>query len=115
VLKNKTTYGHSYTFQTSAAFGAEVGDQVQVSYSETQAGSMVATANVYAGETTVSGMVTMIAADGSTVTIQTSGGQTLTLATSLVMNLIAGLQVGDAVQVSYSTDAAGLLVRTRCR
>jgi hypothetical protein len=26
------------------------------------------------------------------------------------MNLIAGLQVGDAVQVSYSTDAAGLLV-----
>lgn len=110
VLRNKTTYGQSYTFETSSALGAEVGDQVRVSYSETKAGSIVATAIAYAGETTVSGTVTAIATDGSMVTIETVGGQTVTLATSLVTNLIAGLQVGDTIQVSYSADVAGLLV-----
>lgn len=110
VLKNKTTYGQSYTFETSVAYGAEVGDSVHVSYAETKAGSIVASTITYAGQTTVSGTVTAIAANGSTVTIQTSAGQPLTLATSLVGNLIAGLEIGDAIQVTYSTDAAGLLV-----
>ena len=110
VLRNRTTYGHGYTFDTSGALGAEVGDQVQVGYTETPAGSMVATSITYADQTTVSGTVTAIAGDGSTVTLETSTGQSLTLTTALVGNLLYGLQIGDSVEVIYSPDAAGLLV-----
>ncbi len=114
VLRTKTTYGQSYTFQTSAnpslAYGAEAGEQVHVSYSETTAGSMTATAIAYAGATTAGGTVTAIAPDGSSLTIQTAAGQPLTFSTSLVTALLGGLQVGDGVEVTYSTDPAGLLV-----
>ena len=47
---------------------------------------------------------------GSSVTIQTPAGQTVTLATSLVPDLIDGLLVGDTVSVTYAGDPSGLLV-----
>ncbi|MFZ0040061.1 MAG: hypothetical protein WAK93_02040 [Solirubrobacteraceae bacterium] len=114
VLKNKTSYGHSFTFQTASSpslvTGAENGDKVTVTYSETKTGSMTARAIQYAGAVTTTGTVTSVAPDGSSVTLQTPTGQTLTLSTSLVTTLIDGLEVGDGVQVTYSTDPAGLLV-----
>jgi len=114
VLRNKTTYGQSFTFQTTAnptlSLGAEAGDEVTISYAETLAGSMTATAVQYAGAITTSGTVESIAPNGSSVTIETTGNQTLTFTTAAVTSLIEGLQVGDGVQVTYSTDAAGSLI-----
>jgi hypothetical protein len=114
VLRSTTTAGNSFTFQTSASpavtAGAETGDKVTISYTETRSGSMTAGAIRYAGARTVSGTVSTIAANGSAVTIQTAGGTTLTFATAAVTDLIGGLQIGDGVQVTYSTDISGLLV-----
>jgi hypothetical protein len=44
------------------------------------------------------------------VTIQTPAGQTVTLATTLVPDLIDGLLVGDTISVTYAKDPSGLLV-----
>lgn len=71
---------------------------------------MTATAVQYLGAITTSGTVTAIAPDGSTVAIQTQAGQALTFATSAAADLIAGLQLGEGVQVTYSRDASGLLI-----
>jgi hypothetical protein len=112
VLKNKTSYGHSFTFQTAAypsiGYGAEPGDKVKVSYAETRSGSMTARTIQYVGAVTTSGTVVSIASDA--ITVQTTSGTTLSLSTSLVPQLVAGLQVGDGVQITYSKDASGLLI-----
>jgi hypothetical protein len=114
VLRTKTTYGASFTFQTDAqpdlVQGAETGDKVRISYAETRSGAMVATAIEYVGAVTTSGTVTAIGPDGSTLAIQTGAGQALTFATSAVTSLLEGLQIGDGVQVTYTRDAAGLLI-----
>jgi len=114
VLRSTTTSGNSFTFQTGAspviAAGAETGDTVTISYGETRSGSMTATAIQYAGARTVTGTVSSIAPAGSAVTIQTAGGTVVTFATAAVTDLIGGLQIGDGVQVTYSTDISGLLV-----
>ena len=58
VLRNKTTYGQSFTFQTVAnptlTIGAEAGDKVTISYTETKSGAMTATAVQYVGAVTTS-------------------------------------------------------------
>jgi hypothetical protein len=114
VLGSTTTAGNSFTFQTSAGpaitAGAEPGDEVTISYTQTTTGTMTASAIGYAGATATSGTVTSIAADRSAVTIETAGDGTVTFASSAVTGLIAGLQLGDGVQVTYSKDALGLLV-----
>jgi hypothetical protein len=114
VLKNKTTYGHSFTFQTSAypsiINGAEPGDKVKISYAETRSGSMNASAIEYVGAITTRGTVSSIATNGSSIMIETTSDHTLTFSTSAVTNLIYGLQVGDGVQVTYGKDASGLLI-----
>lgn len=113
-LRNKTSYGHSLTFQTSAdpsmIDGAESGDKVKISYAETRSGSMMASAIQYAGAITTSGTVSSVATNESSLTIETAADGTLTFSTSLVTNLIDGLQIGDGVQVTYSKDISGLLV-----
>jgi hypothetical protein len=114
VLKDRTTYGHSFTFDTSALYsqlgGAELGEKVKISYSETRTGSLIATAIQYVGTRTAAGTVTAIADDGSSVTIQAASGKTLTFATAPGSGLLEGVQTGDGVQVTYSTAAAGQLV-----
>jgi len=114
VLRNKTNDGHSFTFQTAAnptlSIGAEAGDNVTISYAETKSGAMTATAVQYVGAITTSGTVESIGPNGSSVTIETTDNQTLTFTTSAVTSLIEGLQVGDGVQLTYSADAAGLLI-----
>jgi hypothetical protein len=112
VLRNRVTYGHSYSFQTFAhpelLYGAEVGDKVTAGYAEWPTGSMGLKGLTYAGATTLTGTVT--AGDGSTLTVQTASGRTVVLATSLVGNLVSGVQIGDGVQITYSKDTAHLLV-----
>jgi hypothetical protein len=114
VLKDKTSYGHSFTFQTGAhpgiAYGAAPGDTVTITYVENKSGAMTASALQYVGAITTNGTVTALAPGGSSATIQTAGGQTLTFATSTVNDLIDGLQVGDGVQVVYTRAVSGQLV-----
>ncbi|HWF54630.1 MAG TPA: hypothetical protein VG223_08390 [Solirubrobacteraceae bacterium] len=114
VLAQRTTYGQSYTFQTTAtpllSAGAELGDRVTVGYASGRAGEMVAQTIVYAGAVTATGTVTAIAPDGSSLAITTSTGQPLTLSTSSVPALLQGVEVGDGVQVTYTPEAGGALV-----
>ncbi|HEX8977617.1 MAG TPA: hypothetical protein VF781_13995 [Solirubrobacteraceae bacterium] len=112
VLRNRVIYGHSYTFQTVAhpelAYGAETGERVTVGFSEWPTGSMGLRLLTYAGAATLTGTVTAI--DAATLTVQSASGQTVTFATSLVAPLVGTVQIGDGVQISYSTDPAQLLV-----
>ncbi|MGB9185507.1 MAG: hypothetical protein WCB67_15720 [Solirubrobacteraceae bacterium] len=114
VLRKRTTYGESYTFQTDShpilTEGAESGEKVRIAYTGTQTGSMTATSIQYLGAVTASGTVTALASDGSSMSVQTSAGQVLMFSTSAIPDVIAPLQVGDGVQVTYSKDPAGLLV-----
>jgi hypothetical protein len=114
VLRDMTTYAHSYTFEidpfSGMAEGAEIGDRISVSYAGTKSAMMLARGLEYLGAVTATGTVTAIAADSSSVTIQLPTGEPLTLATAGVPGLIVGLAVGDGVQVTYAKDASGLLV-----
>lgn len=117
VLRGSTSSGHILSFQlgglqsTGSAFsqgsGLALGETVQVNYQETSSGALVATSLAFPGALTVSGTVAAIAADGSSLTIQTSSGASMTFST---VNDPAGLQnvnVGDDVQVTYVTSSAG--------
>lgn len=114
VLRDRTSYGHDYTFQTRASptlmQGAEPGERVKLSYAGNPRGSMNARAISYAGAVTVQAAVLAVAPDGSSITLQPAPGRTVTLATSLVPRLIAGLQAGDGIRVTYSRDLSHRLV-----
>ncbi|MGA2010608.1 MAG: hypothetical protein ABSH51_08770 [Solirubrobacteraceae bacterium] len=114
VLGSTTTAGHLYTFQTGAdpaiAAGAETGDRVRIGYTETPSGTINADAIAYVGAVTVTGAVSALAADGSSLTIATPAGTAVTLTTSAVPGLLEGVAVGDSVAVTYAADAAGLLI-----
>lgn len=114
VLRNRTSYGQDYTFEIAAdpalSYGAELGDVITVGYTQARNGVTSARSVLFRGAVTTSGTVTAIAEDGSSVTIQTPAGQTVTLATTLVPDLIDGLLVGDTISVTYAKDPSGLLV-----
>lgn len=114
VLRNRTAYGQSYAFSTYAnppgLAGAELGDLVRVSYRVLHNGSMSATAVAYPSAITISGTLSAIAADGSSVTVQVAANQPLVFTTSSVTALTQGLQVGDEVQVIYTRDTSGRLI-----
>jgi hypothetical protein len=113
ILKNQTSYGHSLTFGTGldAAIltGISVGDDLQVTYQGTGFGSMVASAIAYVGAATTSGTVSSIAVDGSSFTVQTGNGTALTFSTGTNPGLASGLEVGDTIEVTYTTAAGGAL------
>jgi len=113
VLRSSTTAGHIVNFELGALSvppALELGDQVQVTYKESSAGSLFATAIAYPGSVTTTGTVGTVAPDGSSFTLQTSSGQTLTL---VVPNpaLSQGLGSGDTVQVTYTSSAGTLTAR----
>jgi hypothetical protein len=111
VLKDRTSYGHTLTFQADPTIieGAGLGDKVTVTYAPGGSGTLTATGLAYAGAVTTSGIVAAIAADGSAFTLQTPAGTTLTL-TPGYPGLIDALAAGDTIQVTYTTNAAGALV-----
>ena len=115
VLRDRTTYGHTLTFQTGSEAtliaGAALGNTVTVTYSPGGSGTLLATALAYAGAVTATGTVTAIAADGSAFTVQTAAGPTLALEPSYA-GLLDDLAVGDTVQVTYTTSGAVLTARS---
>ena len=112
MLRNHVIYGHSYTFQTDThpelLFGAEVGDKIRAGYVEWPTGSMGLHTLVYSGATTITGTVTALT--GSSLTVQSASGQVHVLDTTLVGELLGGVQTGAGVQVTYSRDIDGRLV-----
>jgi hypothetical protein len=112
VLRNHVIYGHSYTFQTSVhpelLFGAEIGDTVRAGYLEWPTGSMGLRTLAYSGAATITGTVTALT--GSSITVQSASGQIRVLDTTLVGDLLTGVQTGAGVQVTYSRDIDGRLV-----
>ncbi|HWF34020.1 MAG TPA: DUF5666 domain-containing protein, partial [Solirubrobacteraceae bacterium] len=114
VLKNRATYGHAFTFGigANAALLASmaVGDSLQVTYQGTSFGSMIASTVGWVGAVSASATVASIAADGSSFTVTTAGGQTLTLSTGTNPSLLDALQVGDTIDVTYTKAATGALV-----
>jgi hypothetical protein len=115
VLHDRTTYGHILSFLAGAASGlaagVQAGDKIRVGYTATGSGSMMLQTVTFVGSATTSGIVTAVAADGSSFAIQTSGGQTATFSTGSLPSLATGLQVGDAVQVTYTGSAGTLTAR----
>jgi hypothetical protein len=111
VLRGSTSSGHILSFQLgtlqSGAAGLELGEQVQVSYEETASGELVATSVGFPGETTASGAVTSIAPDGSSFTIQTMTGASVTFATANDGALVQGLLVGEMVDVTSTPATIG--------
>lgn len=113
VLRSSTNAGHIVSFQLSSLSvpaALELGDQVQVTYEESTAGSLFATSVSYPGSTIASGTVATVAPDGSSFTLQTSSGQTLTLAVPSP-DLSQDLATGDSVSVTYTSSGATLTAR----
>jgi len=116
VLKDKTTYGHDLTYQidpgSSVIAGANVGDDLDVTYQGTGVGSMVASGVTWVGAVTTSGTVTAIASDDSSFTVQSASGQAQTFSTGTNPSLAGSLQVGDSIDVNYTSAAGALTARS---
>lgn len=111
VLRGSTKAGHDVTFELKggpsfAAFLAQ-GASVRVSYTESQAGVMVATGIAPSQTSTATGTVTSVAPDLSSFTIQTSAGTSLTVAAGEASAVVATLTAGDPVSVSYAETQSG--------
>jgi hypothetical protein len=91
----------------------QVGEPISVSYRTSRYGTLVATSIAYPGAITLSGSVSAVAPDGSSLTVQPASGTAITLSTgtlsSLVLNSAA---VGDAVTVTYSVAGGTDTLRT---
>lgn len=113
VLRSSTTAGHIVSFQLAALAeptALQIGDTVQVAYQENRGGSLFATSLTYPGSTAAAGTVTAIAPDGSSISLESASGETLTLSLpdpALLRDLIDG----DAVEVTYTTSGTALTAR----
>jgi len=107
VLRGSTSSGHILSFQVGAlgseVAGLEIGETVEVSYQESTSGAMVATTLTFPGALTASGTVSAVADDGSSFTIVDPTGASLTFSTVGDPALVQGLNVGDSVEVTYTT------------
>jgi hypothetical protein len=111
-----TTANGIRTFSTASApsllSGLQVGDQVRVIYTRIRgmltARVVTVTVSPVVSETT--GTVTAITASLSSFTIQTSSGQNMTFSTGGVTSLLANVQIGTVVQVSYVQVTAQSLI-----
>jgi hypothetical protein len=110
VLTGSTNSGHAVTFQASSMQGpadaVQVGDKVKVSYAELASGILVATAVAYPGALTTTGTITSIASDGSSLTLRSPNGASLTV--SATATLLDGVVPGDTVQVTYTKSGTAL-------
>jgi hypothetical protein len=113
VLRNKTSYGQSFAFQTyyrpNLMEGAVLGEKVRVHYRETRTGAMNATSVDFLNPHTMTGNVTSVAGDDSDMSIQTPGGQAYSFDTSTERGILSGVQPGDTVQVTYSQASKRLI------
>jgi hypothetical protein len=90
---------------------SQLGDRLEVTYTTRPSGPAAHAVEDLAAATLLdaNGMITQIAEDQSSVSIQTSSGQTLAFASD--PSRLDGLSVGDNVDVSYIQAGAALIVR----
>ena len=109
-LSATTVYGPTLTFQTGRAYGllqgVALGDKLRVSYTRDRKGGLTAAELTFADARTVAATITAVAPDQSSVTVQTAGGASLTLATT-DPRLLDWVGVGEAVSVTYTPGAEG--------
>jgi hypothetical protein len=92
--------------------GLQVGDSIQVTYTQAPSGALTARALTVTSAPAVSqasGTIIAIAADLSSFTLRATGGQDLTFSVGVSTSLLAGFQVGDGIQVSYTQGVGGTL------
>ncbi|HWD84135.1 MAG TPA: hypothetical protein VG321_00180 [Solirubrobacteraceae bacterium] len=91
----------------------QVGEPMSVSYRATKYGTLVATAVAYPGASSLTGTVTDVAPDGSSVTIQPSSGTPVTLSSGTLLDLVTGsVFAGDTVTATYSSVGGTDTLRT---
>src|SRR5947209_5282706 len=98
VLRDKTTYGHTLTFQTndwSLLQAFALGDRVQVNYTSRGSGIMVAPSLTWAGAVTTAGEVSSVSADGSTFSILTPRGRSLSFSSGSALQATGELALGE--------------------
>jgi hypothetical protein len=109
-LSAATVYGPTLTFQTGGADdlldGIVLGDPLHVSYTRDRKGVLTAGAVAFTDARTVTATVTSVAADRSSVVVQTTGGQSLTLSAASP-HLLDWIDVGEDVSVTYTPGAGG--------
>lgn len=115
VLRDRTSYGHSYTFQLGSAQslldGVQAGDRVTVGYLPAMGGVLALQTLTFPGAVAVDGAVTSYDPGSASLVLQTLGGQ-LTISTTRMENSAGALQPGDGLQVVYTRSAGSLLARS---
>ena len=112
LLHDSTTYGHSFTLSAPAESllaGVAVGDRVRATFRPGPAGTLTLLGLSWIGERSAAGTVSALASDGSSFTVLTAAGQTLTFGTP--GGTPSGLVLGDQVTVAYTARAGALTAR----
>jgi hypothetical protein len=111
-VRASTLYGPTLTLQTgrndNLLAGVAIGDSLHVSYARDHKGVLTAATVAFAGARTVTGTITAIADDRSSLTVQTTDGRTLVFAPA-DPRMLDWIGVGDSVQVTYTPGADGSL------
>ncbi len=114
-LRGSVSSGHDVTFELgnleALSSQLQTGESVRVTYKERQSGLMVATGVAPPHGAQVSGSVTAIASDGSTFSIQKSGGKTVTFATAQDPAIPQLIATGESVRVLYTRHGSTLNAR----
>jgi hypothetical protein len=106
VLRSRVS-GQSVAFRPGALQGLvdefQLSEPISVRYRATQYGTLVAESVAYPGATALTGSVTAIAPDGSSLTVQPASGPSVTLTTGSLSDLMfSDITVGDTVSASYT-------------
>jgi hypothetical protein len=110
-LRASTLYGTSLTFRAGAGVdlsGFAAGDRVSVTYRTARAGSLIARSVTYADAMTATGILISLDADHRTFTVQGASGP---LTFNDPSGLVQDSEIGDRLQVTYTSQSAGLLAR----
>jgi hypothetical protein len=114
-LRGSLHSGHDVTFDlgTMAPLMEQLrmGEKLRVSYQERQSAKFIATTIRPPHGSTVSGTVSLIAIDGSTFTLQESGGHTRTFATATDPAALKLISLGEQVRVTYTRHGSQLNAR----
>ncbi len=91
----------------------QVGEPMSVSYRATRYGTLVASGVAYPGASSLTGTVTSVAPDASSMTIQPASGTSVTLSTGTLSGLVASnVLAGDAVTATYTSVGGTDTLRT---
>lgn len=111
------TGGQSIGFRPGPLQGVanqfQVGEPMSVTYQATRYGTLVATGISYPGASSLTGTVTSVAPDGSSLTVQPAAGAPVTLSPGpLAGQVAATVFAGEAVTATYSQTSGTGMLRT---